>query len=199
MSRLNTQLAYFTTSSSRTHVPPPPHKYICTHATSRLRVSQQFESVTFDERPFTAVSSKHTLRVHLFICSLFTNTYSVTLDFRVSNNRMVRMVRMVNDELESTWKRAVMAYWRHYPGICMERLRKTMKHLRQDTLFPGRDFNSGTSENETGVITIQPWRSVWRKTAVTLNIDDVQFHLGGLQVTTDLSWEVTVLCRVVWW
>jgi hypothetical protein len=71
---------------------------------------------------------------------------------------------------------------RYLPG----ETEKTMKNIRHHTRFQGRDLNSGTSENETGVMTIQPRRSVRRKTVVTLNVDDVQLYLGGLQVRTNL-------------
>jgi hypothetical protein len=39
------------------------------------------------------------------------------------------------------WKEAVVANIRHYPGICLEGLRKTMRNLSQDSRFQGRDLN----------------------------------------------------------
>jgi hypothetical protein len=42
----------------------------------------------------------------------------------------------MNDELEMIWKEVVMAQLRHYPGICLERLRKTTETLSQDNGVP---------------------------------------------------------------
>jgi hypothetical protein len=33
-----------------------------------------------------------------------------------------------DDKVEKVWEEAVMAYSRHYPGICQEELRKSMKN-----------------------------------------------------------------------
>jgi hypothetical protein len=41
----------------------------------------------------------------------------------------------------------------YYPGIRLERLRKTTEILSQDTRSPYRDLNPGPPEYEVGVIT----------------------------------------------
>jgi hypothetical protein len=46
------------------------------------------------------------------------------------------MLGQMNDELEMFWKEVVMAQLRHYPGICLERLRKTTESLSQDKEVP---------------------------------------------------------------
>jgi hypothetical protein len=49
---------------------------------------------------------------------------------------------------------------RYYTAIFPEVLRKTSKNLSQDSRFPGRDLNPGSSEYEAGVLTTQQRRSV---------------------------------------
>jgi hypothetical protein len=75
----------------------------------------------------------------------------------------------VNDELERIWKEAAVAYLilRYYPGICLERLRQTIKNLSEDSLTPGRDLNPDPPEYEARVLTTWPQRSV--KMAVVYN------------------------------
>jgi hypothetical protein len=51
-------------------------------------------------------------------------------------------------------------YLRHYPGTCLEGLRKTTKDLRQDNRSSGRDLNQGPPESEAGVLTTEPRRPV---------------------------------------
>jgi hypothetical protein len=36
---------------------------------------------------------------------------------------------MNDDELERIWKEAVLAYWKHCPGICLEGERRLTKNL----------------------------------------------------------------------
>jgi hypothetical protein len=36
----------------------------------------------------------------------------------------------ITGEMVRTWKEAVQAYLRYYPGICLEKIRKTMKNLK---------------------------------------------------------------------
>jgi hypothetical protein len=43
---------------------------------------------------------------------------------------------------------------RYYPGIFLDRLRKTAKTLRQNSRSLGRDLNLGPPEYEAGVNTI---------------------------------------------
>jgi hypothetical protein len=62
-------------------------------------------------------------------CSLFNATVSI-LDCVISNNRMERMQKEV-----------ILRYLRYYHGIWMERLRKTMKGLGQDSWCLGWDLN----------------------------------------------------------
>jgi hypothetical protein len=49
---------------------------------------------------------------------------------------------------------------RHYPGICLDGLRKTTNDFCQDTQSPGRDLNPGSPECEAGVLTTRPEHSV---------------------------------------
>jgi hypothetical protein len=49
------------------------------------------------------------------MCVVYFKTLSITI---VLNGRM-------NDELEMIWKEAAAASSRHYPAICLERMRKT--------------------------------------------------------------------------
>jgi hypothetical protein len=49
--------------------------------------------------------------------------------------------QFMNDELEITENETVVAYWRYYPDICLETLRKTIKNLTQDSLCPVQDSN----------------------------------------------------------
>jgi hypothetical protein len=49
---------------------------------------------------------------------------------------------------------------RCYPGIFLEGLRKTVKHLSQDSRSPGWNLNTGSPEYEAEVLTTRPLRSV---------------------------------------
>jgi hypothetical protein len=49
---------------------------------------------------------------------------------------------------------------KYYLGIRLTALRKATKHLSQDTRSLVRDLNPVTPENETGVLTIWPWRPI---------------------------------------
>jgi hypothetical protein len=49
---------------------------------------------------------------------------------------------------------------RYYPRMCLEGLRKTTKHLSQDSRSPGRDLNPGPPEYEAGVLTTRSRHSV---------------------------------------
>jgi len=51
---------------------------------------------------------------------------------------------------------------RLYPGMRLEVLSKSTKDSSQDNRCPGRYFNPGPSEYETGVLTTRPRRSVSR-------------------------------------
>jgi hypothetical protein len=44
-------------------------------------------------------------------------------------------------------------FLRHYPGISLDGLGKTMKSLTQDSRSPGRDLNPGLPEYKVGVLT----------------------------------------------
>jgi hypothetical protein len=48
----------------------------------------------------------------------------------------------------------------YYPGIHLEKLRKTKINLTQENRSPGRDLNSKHSEYEAGVLNTRPRRSV---------------------------------------
>jgi hypothetical protein len=49
---------------------------------------------------------------------------------------------------------------RYYPDIRLEGLRKTTKHLSQDSQSPSRDLIAGPPAFEVGVLTTRPRRSV---------------------------------------
>jgi hypothetical protein len=49
---------------------------------------------------------------------------------------------------------------RYYPGICLERMKKTTKILRQHSQSPSRDLNPRPLTHETGALTTLPRRSV---------------------------------------
>jgi hypothetical protein len=49
---------------------------------------------------------------------------------------------------------------RYYPRIWLDRTRKTIKNLSQDSRSPGRDLNPGPPEYEAGVLTTRSQCSV---------------------------------------
>jgi hypothetical protein len=51
-------------------------------------------------------------------------------------------------------------FWRYYPSICLNGLRKTTKNLSQYSQSPGRDLDTGLREYEAGVLTTRLRRSV---------------------------------------
>jgi hypothetical protein len=74
------------------------------------------------------------MAIYLFICGIFEKAISSLSDCEASDGRMV-------NELERIWKEA-------YPGICLERLRKTTENLYQDSWSPVREFDLGLPEYE---------------------------------------------------
>jgi hypothetical protein len=50
---------------------------------------------------------------------------------------------------------------RHYLGISLEGLRKTINILGQDSRSPGRDLSQGPPEYETEMLATRPRRSVY--------------------------------------
>jgi hypothetical protein len=56
----------------------------------------------------------------------------------------------VNYELDRIWKKRMWPYLNFYTGIFLEGLRKTSKHISQDSQSPGRYLNPGPSEYEAG-------------------------------------------------
>jgi hypothetical protein len=58
----------------------------------------------------------------------------------------------MNDELEVIWNEAVVAYFGHYPGLCLEGVRRVTKNLNQGSRCPGRDSNRAPSEYESGAL-----------------------------------------------
>jgi hypothetical protein len=58
--------------------------------------------------------------------SYFSGLFYDTSSIEITQHQMI-------DELERLWKEIVMAYLRHYPGICLEGLRKKTKNLTQDS------------------------------------------------------------------
>jgi hypothetical protein len=52
----------------------------------------------------------------------------------------------MNNELESIGRKQSWPNLRYYPGICVEKLRKTIKNLSQDSWSLSRDLNSGLPE-----------------------------------------------------
>jgi hypothetical protein len=49
--------------------------------------------------------------------------------------------RLVNGDLERILKDAVVTHLRHYPRICLQKLKKPMKNHRTVTQCPGQDSN----------------------------------------------------------
>jgi hypothetical protein len=41
------------------------------------------------------------------------------------------------------WKEAVIAYLKYYLGICLRKLKKTVKNLSQESWLYGQDLNLG--------------------------------------------------------
>jgi hypothetical protein len=56
-----------------------------------------------------------------------------------------------DDELEGNRKEAVMAQSRYHLNICMEELRKTMKHLSQDSPWTVQNSNQTPPEYESTI------------------------------------------------
>jgi hypothetical protein len=44
----------------------------------------------------------------------------------------------------------------YYPGICLERMRKTTENLSQDSQSPGQDLKMGPTKYEAGLLTTRP-------------------------------------------
>jgi hypothetical protein len=121
-----------------------PPNYAC--------VSHVISSLQFFWLKFCMHFSSHVFRVPCsclfisFIRSLFNDAFSVT---KIS-------VRWKDDAWIMNWK-GYGRKWsctnlRHYPGICLERLRKTTKILSQDSRSLGQDLNPGPPEYEPGVL-----------------------------------------------
>jgi hypothetical protein len=108
--------------------------------TTTSKISLEFTHVRPHRRFASRDISTWTPASSSFIDSLFNDAFSGA-DNIASNKRMI-----ANNELERMWKEAVVAYLRHCPGICLERLRKTTKTFSQDRRFPGRDLNPGPSD-----------------------------------------------------
>jgi hypothetical protein len=62
----------------------------------------------------------------------------------------------------------------YYPGICLERLRKTTKHVSHNSRSPDRDLNPEPPEYEVGKLTTQPQRSVHGHMRIQVQI--LNFH-----------------------
>jgi hypothetical protein len=60
--------------------------------------------------------------------------------------------KLKNNELEMTWKEAVVVYSRHYPDLCLERLRKATK-ISAKMLPPDRYLNLGSPEYKAVLLT----------------------------------------------
>jgi hypothetical protein len=50
--------------------------------------------------------------------------------------------------------------FRYYAGICLEGSKKSTKILSQDSRSPRSDLNPGPPENEAGMLTARPRRTV---------------------------------------
>jgi hypothetical protein len=61
----------------------------------------------------------------------------------------------VNYESEAIYKKAVVAYSTHYPGVCLEALRNTTRSRSQDSQGPGRDLNRGLSEYKYSLLPLE--------------------------------------------
>jgi hypothetical protein len=63
-----------------------------------------------------------------------------------------------NQYMETLWKQDVA---RHFPGICLEGLRKTMKDLGQESWSLGLDLNTSPTKYRTEVLTTQLGHSLF--------------------------------------
>jgi hypothetical protein len=66
----------------------------------------------------------------------------------------------VNGELDGCGRMRSRLNFRYYPGIFLEKPRKTIKILNQDIQSPGRDFNLEPSEYKAGMLTTRSQRLV---------------------------------------
>jgi hypothetical protein len=61
-------------------------------------------------------------------------------------------VASANNELERIWEETAVAYFRYFPRIFLEVLKKTMENLSQGSRSTGRDLKPGSPENEARVL-----------------------------------------------
>jgi hypothetical protein len=59
---------------------------------------------------------------------------------------------MINEYWKEHERKRLCPKFRYYPGIRLERLRKSMKNLIQDSWSPHRDLNPGPPEYEAQVL-----------------------------------------------
>jgi hypothetical protein len=86
---------------------------------------------------------------------------------------------------------------RHYPGICVEGLRKATKNLSQNSPSPGQNINPEPPEHEAGVLTTESRRSQeWRKAIFILNIAARWKRAVSFKLRTFLSRKVSPVCDV---
>jgi hypothetical protein len=65
------------------------------------------------------------VKTHLTIRQGYCTTLSAAIVYR-------QRVRLMDDELEIIWNEAVVACFGHYPGLCLEAMRKTTRNLSQN-------------------------------------------------------------------
>jgi len=87
---------------------------------------------------------------------LFDHTLFKYIAYAVPNGRR----NSVNDELEKKRKEVVVAYFRYYPGIWLDGLRKNMENPNHDSWSFGKDSNLGLPEYKAALLTTWPWHSV---------------------------------------
>lgn len=67
----------------------------------------------------------------------------------------------MTDKLERTRNIVAMAYLRYYPGICLDRMRKTIESLSQYNWHPGQDLNQASPTCKTrALLAFRPAYSV---------------------------------------
>lgn len=84
---------------------------------------------------------------------------------------------LINNKWEGYGRNLLWPNFRFYPGIFLERLRRTTKNFSRDSRFPGRRWNLGPSEYEGGVLSTD---SHFRFDDVNMKIIDRSLIASGI-------------------